>query len=913
MVNGAYRRPALFTDYPRIAVHAHTPLDPDLKTSLKIVLNLALRATTMTGLSDKNDPDVSFVGYRDATLLAAQQLDADQTFPGHPNLVESVKLAWAAVSLPPDSSDASDVTPVDNAPGVDPWVTFTWPTIGSQSGESWDFELADSPTFDLITLKYPPAGITPPAPITDTIEQDGKTVAFFQLALPQNSVTRYYWRVRPHSTTTPADPWLGCYPVHSFTNTGTPPTSKNVEVLSRIADGGTVLPGDFQLKWDHVDGATAFDTWVAPPDAPDDPGCVAVTGTIETQFGLDPDCSGAPGCDALHSGQIPEGTQSPGLLAKKHYWIDLRPIGPKDFSGEPSVGACSNTQINTTSMRTPVPDINGIFDDGQNLDGRFVPERTLQWRVFDGAVQSRLRFFEIDGQGHRTSNVTTKVVDTPCGDECLGTVTGDFLPNPPNPSGYFWDVTTIASDTQESSTSDPQGQILFFHENIHGVSPGELSSRLQPSAHPSPLPGNSYGHDVTFTWKADLDPTAYAYGFRLGRWGIQPIPDPSPTDPGNCGGMFGAQLECYDRTPAFFQAPSPVTGASFTVPGSLDPSGACTGVACGRYCWTVWPLFQSSDAPGTERPQKPFVELTENCYTSGPSKPRIVIDNPPPATGFSGEPVFGHIDFDYVPDGQVNWSGNNPDIAFDIDPTCKAAPGEVLDPATSHQFFIDLYNCKVNFKITPHEKQNYSITAKVWNSAVSPPVMDDSTLVFSEDKSVATASCGGSTEPCCTNNSCDSSALICKSGTCQSCGTHGMTCCAGNVCHDSSSCISDKCCTAVGSKPELHLPLRGSIVQSPPVQASIGAVPGAVSYEVTVRTFSATCQVDSQGNPICTGSNIELPGSPFISSVNSTDFFIDNIAGASSGSRLCSWSVTAIGDCGQRSAPSETSAFYSLE
>src|SRR5205807_1398869 len=72
----------------------------------------------------------------------------------------------------------------------------------------------------------------------------------------------------------------------------------------------------------------------------------------------------------------------------------------------------------------------------------------------------------------------------------------------------------------------------------------------------------------------------------------------------------------------------PLSGAqtSLLVKGSTDidsNTGLCTGPSCGRYCWSVWPLFE--DSKGKPLPRQPLVELDRHCYTSDPSTPIISV------------------------------------------------------------------------------------------------------------------------------------------------------------------------------------------------------------------------------------------------------------------------------------------------
>src|SRR6478736_4239222 len=338
------------------------PLDADPKISANIALNIALRAITMTALSDKNDPNVSFQGYRDATVLAAQKLQDGLIYPGH-DLVKTVKLAWDAVGLPPDSSDSSaadGVSPPDNSEGVAPWVKFTWPTSGlgqaSPSGvSSWDFQLADSPAFDVASIKFANATAKP---ITDTMNQGGKTVAFLKLSLPYTPSTKFYWRVRPHGSL-----WAPCYPIHSFTTTGIGPEIKQITFPMFPTDDKPPLlrPGSVLPSWERIPEAVSYELFISPTV---DSSCNSATGVVQKHilFGL----------------ELVENIQ-PG----QRYYVGVRPVGPPDFAGNPASGPCTKAEFTTAAMRAPT------FANYPRQGDIFIPDLNAYEACFPSTARAR--------------------------------------------------------------------------------------------------------------------------------------------------------------------------------------------------------------------------------------------------------------------------------------------------------------------------------------------------------------------------------------------------------------------------------------------------------------------------------------------------------------------------------------------
>ncbi len=179
------------------------PLDPDLTTSLK---NGDQRRISRHYSIAR---DATFVEFRNATVVAAQQLQKNNIYPNHPKLVSTVRAADAlsCPSTPPDRR------------------TYRRPTTRRASNRGSPFagkrpSLAHPPMQRGIFSW--PTSQTSHTSSTPTPRPSRKTS--FKLALPFVGATTYYWRVRPHAS----GAWAStCYPVHSFTTSGNARESRN--------------------------------------------------------------------------------------------------------------------------------------------------------------------------------------------------------------------------------------------------------------------------------------------------------------------------------------------------------------------------------------------------------------------------------------------------------------------------------------------------------------------------------------------------------------------------------------------------------------------------------------------------------------------------------------------------------------
>jgi hypothetical protein len=312
-------------------------------------------------------------------------------------------------------------------------------------------------------------------------------------------------------------------------------------------------------------------------------------------------------------------------------------------------------------------------------------------------------------------------------------------------------------------------RFYYVLEFLRKIKPGiQLGNYVD---HPTSLGPSSYGSDVVFDWQPS--PLAQEYVLKIGRW---PWNQLAAVDPPNCtfppppNQPLPYINQCNDgSTLKTFEGPA--------TPG-MTISGALAGK--GRNCWVVWPKITDPKAPGTVSARQPFVEIFPRfCYTSGPAKPEIVIDGSPPAcdtgpTPFPQGKITGKITFPYVPDAQ---------LAVDVSPFADFTFDTTkCHPEPNWFEFPDLYDCVVQFAITPHEQTMYTVNARTWASDQHPPVMNDASRVHNETQCFKTGACGAIGEACCAGNACDAGA-VCQSGKCVACGANAQPCCAGNGCN----------------------------------------------------------------------------------------------------------------------------------
>lgn len=311
---------------------------------------------------------------------------------------------------------------------------------------AWDFQIADGP-FDTAThvMNRPN--------ITDTLESAGVTYATTTIALPANTANQYLWRVRP-AAANPTDPWLGCFPVHSFTGTGAVEEITTMNIGTRNADG-TVPSGTVSLSWLPIEGAEKFNVYIGTEDAncqPPQPGTDVIMVTTE----------GPHYSQAVVTGIQPE----------EHYFVNIEPIGPVGFDGNASSGGCNKFEFDTTSLSAPIASgpLDGSYFD---YDG---PAPTLTATTGLGLEEfEKVRFdiFEMDASGNcpaagteclpASTTCFTQTVDT----DPLGYV-ADLTVNVPPASrqGLCWQATGIAKNGKESPPSSTQ-KFYYIHPDYH--------------------------------------------------------------------------------------------------------------------------------------------------------------------------------------------------------------------------------------------------------------------------------------------------------------------------------------------------------------------------------------------------------------------------------------------------------------
>lgn len=835
-------------------------LDADPNAAFKRLLTIDYNAAgTRLGFPILVD-EPTFADFRDATLSVSQDLIATQQAPS--DTTHKLELGFYAVGLGPQflsavpnaaTSDAH-VTPLDDSSSVNPWQTFSWPVNGDgMQGTAWDFQIADGP-FDT-NLKYEASNIT------DTFTRNGTALARLALALPFESTSSFFWRVRPHST----GPWLGCFPVHTFKGTGQPLPIENLRVLQTLApDGTTVLPGAMSAGAKPVEGALHYRAGLATQDVDCGPG----DDSLDAPFFEGIPVSGAVSTVGIARARLPN----------QHYWMHVRAVGPNDFAGNESLGTCSKLQFDTASLPTPqvvTPPSNDSSDNAFPLvpldpNGPGIPFSELKngfaysfflgqpksfvWFVPGGTKTSELSFFEKDENGVcQIVPARVELIDTPCNDPntCFQRLDNFVIAPKLNPTGYCWSVVAIADNGARS----PASKMLEFRYAVGhsqllspGAFVGTLADLFGTVANSGPLSNDAWGKDVTFSW--DADPLALKYKFRLWHWERLPL---APDDPPGCANTF---FSCA-KTPLHILVEQVVDGTSITVKGNI--------AAQGRYGWVIWPLIEDPKVPGTVGPRQPLVDISPSfSYTAPPAPPVITVDNPPAATGFSSAPITGHVHFAYVPANQWDVSFNTPD--GHLDGTCATTADALVFP--------DVYNCDVPFSIAPQPKQTYTITAKTWNSSVLPVVMDDRVRMPDVTQTLTTGSCGASGQPCCDNNTCDDPGklpgLTCQAGKCNPCGELNSQCCPGNQCETTHRLSSSppigtgvSCqagtCSECGNANQICCPASLGIGPCPGTQVfndrGLGASGQCVSNRCTACGHAGeSCCPNNVNGPICTGS-----------------------------------------------------------
>ena len=538
--------------------------------------------------------------------------------------------------------------------------------------------------------------------------------------------------------------------MHSFKDVGAVETIDDITFYNPTSDG-KAHPGIVYFNWSPVKGAKNYNVYIGTQD---------------------PKCQSGP--DVITLPGVTTDPEDPSLLQAsaalqpdEHYFVEIEPIGPNGFDGQPSSGGCNKLEFDTASLSAPILSgpANTLY---ANADGS-APIFSIGSGdgYMDGATL-KLEIFDMSPSGTCTTTATIPVMEVALPADAANVDVTPSIP-PASRKGLCWQVTTIAKNGDESPTSALQ-TLYYYLPTINKVSPGASIIDVIAQKRAYTLGNNSYGTPLTFNWAAQ--PGAYDYVLKVERW--YPYYPNGTVDPPNCSSRNAAGTK--DPTPGFpctstsMKQVSRTTIASNSVTLSGDESK-------GRNCWTVWPELAKVDGTGVAE-NKPDVEWYPHfCYTGGPAPVTpddIVIDTPP--EDYPTGPITGHIKFAYVPDGQLEVGIDPPqgvDIKWDKCPMWQYGAG----------YFNDYYDCECDFTITnPQPNTTYTITARTWNSDVHPPVKDASTLKETP-KTISTA-CGDLNQACCHiagnpppyDSSCGQQ-LACVSKKCVPCGDVGLACC----------------------------------------------------------------------------------------------------------------------------------------
>lgn len=762
---------------------AFEPLDANPDTAFKRLLTIGYNAAglqLLTPPASVGDP--TFADFRDQALRVSQNLVANLLAPA--DTTRKLELAFYAVGLgpafltaPADPASVTQVSPADEAMSVYPWQSFSWPaSADGLSDTTWELQIADDPSFIASSVKLE-------QPVTGS----GSVIAR-AWALPFEAKTRYYWRVKPFD----AD-WRNCFPVHTFVGTTSP------DAIAQLSsdtgnDSGQILAGADRLRWSPVRGAETYQVYVSTTDS----NCQAGAGVSQTETSV-------------------AGTDIHGLLPGSHYWVEVLPIGPIDFSNKHSVGTCFKKQFDTAALSRPEA---RLPYDTQIFDYKGTTASTFSWAGFDEATSYRIQFYDVDSAGkcgttvvnHLDANSTCAWASNGVGFGCSESTAlpADFFGSP-SLNGYCWDVIAIAANGAQSPPSaqsppaQPQRRFLYVVPPVNKLSPGKKPATFAFSE-PNPLDDQSYGKPVTFAWQSVSG--AVDYVLQVGRWPLAEVD--GLRYPDNCVSLDGNPPKLVRDT--FFWCPflgsangggpcqqiaptlanlgpmqfcdlAPVAGA-FT---RQIISGTTTGLSAdvagqGRYCWLATPEILDTTGMG----RKPLVtNQIPFCYTTGPAEPEVpVLDNPPDPNKFSSTPITGYVKFPYVPDNQFAVVLEPPeDFSLSYE-DCPFDPNAVL--------YADRYQCTVRFRFTPSAAQKYTVTARVYNSDQHPPVQA-APVAAEKAKTFTTAGCGAKNEACCKDRACDSSDLVCSGdNVCVTCGHDTEPCCGNNACpHPRSTHPSD--------------------------------------------------------------------------------------------------------------------------
>ncbi len=704
------------------------PLDVDLGTSVNKAADVLFRGlrTMLQG------PLIGYEGIADASLTAARDLYGIDS-----NEARTVAETWFAVNVKEDDffeADAPEVQPARESTDVYPWATFTWPNPKAE--ERWDIQISTG-SFDT-NVVY--SGSL----VTQFPRQNGKIVAEFNRALPFDTSTRYFWRVRPYAADAS---WPDCYSIHSFVGTTHPEDAKNLKVAGPFTTVGKVEPGSVEVTFDKARGASLHRVYVSARN----PHC-----TVDSDVLVKEDNFNGPGDVTVD-----------GLLPEEHYFVNVQPIGPLDFQGNESPGNCLEAEFDSAPLDPPVlltPTAGAFFEYDQS-NAANVP--AFSWTKPGAPATTRLEFWPITEVNGGCADPLLLGAPSFVHDVSLAAKYTDVIFSVPNGTGYCWDAYTTASNGKSSPHSVAQ-PFYYYRQPIIHLSPAESEGTLEGRFNPGLVGGtngeDTYGQEVTLTW--DADPLARDYMVKVGHWPwrtARTTPDPANADE-------VSSLYLQESADTVFEGP--VSEPTLTLPGKIAGKG--------RYCWEVWPRVRDPNAPGELLQPPPDAAIfSRRCYTMGPGEPEIVFDNvPDDGVYLETSPITGHIHFPWIPDGQYEIGGT----ASDDEAARAVTFGESCqyddDPAW---IFGDITDCTVQFSIEALEGKTWTLEAKTYNSDVIPPVEDENSLVYDRSKTVSTGTCGDEGGPCCNDGSCRRNDLGCdEHDKCSPCGDEGAICCGGN-------------------------------------------------------------------------------------------------------------------------------------
>jgi Zn-dependent metalloprotease len=712
-------------------------------------------------LREHAPPDSGFVALASATLSAAKAIFGDAAVE-----VGRVARAWAAVGVWENfwEGENARIAPARGATDVNPWAPIRW--IPEPHETSWDIQIFIGPDLRSATLYAE-------ATVADLVTVGGKDYAAYHIALlPQ---ARYYWRVRPHMDRS----WEDCYPVHFF-DTGDLPTVTDLAVTAELTPEGLVRPGTIDVEWTRASGSLGYTLQADTTN----PRCASTSSTaITEEVTDDPYLAGLAGASLSR------------IQPSEEYWLTVNPIGPHDPTGMPATGPCSEIQFTTTQMRPPIairPD-GGVFHY-RSPHGSFGAGGPLawSWTGLDGPERYELRFFDrappapepsdpLDACG--ATPLLSVFIDEPCqtesaGETCEVTVDDDLFPVP-NPTGYCWEVISIATNEKTSEPSDR----LFFRYGLPspqkiapGVTEADAAFRIDQGA----LVDHIVRDPVDLSWFGD--PDAAGYLFKMGRWPWL-LKGEAP-DPPNCFPFSGT---CINE-------PLVVTHRDFVGDTSVRVDGARAGM--GRYVWTVWPLLGDPHSPGSVSERQPLVDgFPIFSYTTGPALPEIKFDAATTVFRPECDAFTGTVTFPFAP-SSVEITGQFPAQGF-LSPglECEKPTVNRLTDWTPEVNWIypDKYDCTYAFEIpAPAPQGTYTITARAFGVSTQ----EDQVVT----ESFSTSTCGHLDGPCC---ECDGSSFClgraaCVVGTCRPCGGKGENCCdpdvTGFACEQDLECQGNNRC-----------------------------------------------------------------------------------------------------------------------